>query len=47
MDEFYSHYYYDGENKSPEEGGADVCRLLIEKELRLFVDSHDSLFRFV
>jgi hypothetical protein len=26
MDEFYSHYYYDGENKSPEDGGADVRR---------------------
>jgi hypothetical protein len=24
MDEFYSHYYYDGDTKSPEEGGADV-----------------------
>mmetsp|Transcript_7665 Transcript_7665/g.11112 ORF Transcript_7665/g.11112 Transcript_7665/m.11112 type:complete len:494 (-) Transcript_7665:1154-2635(-) len=23
MDEFYSHYYYDGENVSPEDGGAD------------------------
>jgi len=23
MDEFYSHYYYDGEGKSPDEGGAD------------------------
>ena len=24
MDEFYSHYYYDGEAKSPADGGADV-----------------------
>lgn len=23
MDEFYSHYYYDGETVSPEDGGAD------------------------
>ncbi|KAL3921286.1 MAG: hypothetical protein SGILL_002823 [Bacillariaceae sp.] len=23
MDEFYSHYYYDGEAKSPADGGAD------------------------
>lgn len=24
MDEFYSHYYYDGDSASPEDGGEDV-----------------------
>jgi len=36
MDEFYSHFYYDGDAVAPEDGGADVSTL----QLHLFCLYH-------